>query len=459
MRNSQNDVGDAARSTCPGARGSPRPPSRRGRRSSRRGRGRGRRARSAGRSRSSTRSRGTRRAGRRGPRAAPSRAPRPRSSAASRRDAEPFSGRDRAVGGEHAQERHPRPAAARDGVVVVADAVVHGPGREREHRRRAAGRRPGQPAPPGDRGREQRRERGGSRTWFAGRISTSAARPGPSATKPRSRRPLAASSRGAAPRPRDRWRRPRRSRPGGRASRRRDRRGGGARSTSAGTRPKVSAVALHATTEPAKSTPKTTSRRTAPAEIHRQPDDERRERRAEELDLGERRVGVEELEVVGEVVPGVPALGHRPAERLDQKTASASAKRTSAALRVGTNASSRCQARLTSAGFRRGADRAAGPRSSCRGALQLVDPRAEREAEVRLPERRVLGREERRVLDRGAAERERVRGRRLRAEAERGAARRGAACRSRTCRPRARARAPRRRRRAARRSPSSRPAR
>ena len=52
------------------------------------------------------------------------------------------------------------------------------------------------------------------------------------------------------------------------------------------------------------------------AEIERKPDDERCERRAEDLKLRKRRLGVEQLEVVREVVPRVPSLGHRPPERL-----------------------------------------------------------------------------------------------------------------------------------------------
>ena len=55
----------------------------------------------------------------------------------------------------------------------------------------------------------------------------------------------------------------------------------------------------------------------APPDRHRQPDDERRQRRPEELHLRERRIAVEELEVVDEVVPRVSALRHRPAERLE----------------------------------------------------------------------------------------------------------------------------------------------
>ena len=53
------------------------------------------------------------------------------------------------------------------------------------------------------------------------------------------------------------------------------------------------------------------------SEVERETDDDRRQRRAEDLELGERRIGVEELEVVGEVVPRVATLGHGPAERLD----------------------------------------------------------------------------------------------------------------------------------------------
>ena len=114
-----------------------------------RGRARGRRARSAARSRSSSRSAGTRRAGRRGSRAAPSRAPRSSMSAARRRDASPFSGEIVLFGDEDAEERHPRAPAARDGRVVVAEAVVHRPAaraaaprrRRRRPTRRAAGAR------------------------------------------------------------------------------------------------------------------------------------------------------------------------------------------------------------------------------------------------------------------------------------------------------------------------------
>ncbi len=56
-----------------------------------------------------------------------------------------------------------------------------------------------------------------------------------------------------------------------------------------------------------------------PAEVERQADRDRRERGAEHLQLGDRRVAVEELEVVDEVVPRVATLRHRPAERLDRE--------------------------------------------------------------------------------------------------------------------------------------------
>ena len=82
-------------------------------------------------------------------------------------------------------------------------------------------------------------------------------------------------------------------------------------------RPKISAVALHARIEAAYRSREHELEEPDAAEIERKPDDDRRERRAEDLKLGERRLGVEELEVVREVVPRVAALRHRPPERLD----------------------------------------------------------------------------------------------------------------------------------------------
>ena len=53
------------------------------------------------------------------------------------------------------------------------------------------------------------------------------------------------------------------------------------------------------------------------AEPHRDPGDERRDRRPEHLERRERRVGVRELEEREPVVPRVPAALQRPGERLD----------------------------------------------------------------------------------------------------------------------------------------------
>ncbi len=207
--------------------------------------------------------------------------------------------------------------------------------------------------------------------------------PAPSATKPRGRSAVAAPSRGRAPTARDRSRRRRRSTPGGRASPRRDTRGGALRTREPESRPNVSAVALHATTETAKSRPKTTSSRTASAEVQRQPDDERRQRSAEELHLRERRLGVEELEVVDEVVPGVPPLRHRPAERPGTRRRRARARRerqprVSSARTRGVVSTSRSPPRPR--------EPPQEPRS--RRALERADPALERMSPVLEPHRR-----------------------------------------------------------------------
>ena len=118
---------------------------------------------------------------------------------------------------------------------------------------------------------------------------------------------------------------------------------------SAGMRPKTSAVALHARIETCVEDSEDELEQPDAAEIERKPDDERRERRAEQLELGERRIGVEELQVVREVVPRVATLGHRPPERLDPVDDERDREQCDAARRVGTNASSRCHARVTRA--------------------------------------------------------------------------------------------------------------
>ena len=104
-------------------------------------------------------------------------------------------------------------------------------------------------------------------------------------------------------------------------------------------RPKVRANALQARIAVAKRTPKTASRSRLPRG--------RAGCRAragspasEELQRRERRVGVEELEVVGEVVPGVAALRHRPPERLEPEDREREQEERDGRAAVGTKASS-----------------------------------------------------------------------------------------------------------------------
>ena len=83
-------------------------------------------------------------------------------------------------------------------------------------------------------------------------------------------------------------------------------------------------------------------------DIEREPDDEGRDRGAEDLERLERRPRVEELEVVGEVVPGVPPLRHRPAARLDPVDAEREDEHDrGGGGRRSVNARSRDQARVT----------------------------------------------------------------------------------------------------------------
>ena len=224
-------------------------------------------------------------------------------------------GCDRPVVEPDLQERHPRTAAPRDGGVVVADAVVGGPPRERQHRGGEACGDPGQATPPRC-GGEERNENRGQEDLVRG----------PDQDEDRDAEPQCDEPPGARPpeRPREHERPEREARgedgvarglvverrPGGIDEE--EHRRGERRDTPEDER--RCAPRDHADRE---EHAEHDLEHDAPPDRHRQPDDERRQRRPEELHLRERRVAVEVLEVVDEVVPRVSALRHRPAERLE----------------------------------------------------------------------------------------------------------------------------------------------
>ena len=136
--------------------------------------------------------------------------------------------RDRAVVGEHAQERDPGPSAALHGRRVVADAVEARPRREREDRGREARRRPREPPAPGHRG-DERHEGERQEDLVRGPDEDEARDARAERDEPPAGRALHRPREERAPSRRGRWRRSRRSTPGGRASRTPGTRGAGAR--------------------------------------------------------------------------------------------------------------------------------------------------------------------------------------------------------------------------------------
>ena len=224
-------------------------------------------------------------------------------------------GRDRAVGQEHAQEGNPGAPSTCDARLVVANGVVRRPRPERQERGRKADCRPFCSLSPSD-GHEQRHE---------DRRKENLVR-GPDQHKHRDPR----AERDEAPR---RGRRKRlREEPGperepgrehgvarslveergvGRVhdQERRGEKGGETSERERDGAPRDDRDGVEGAEHDLESD-------CAP-EIQRDAEHERRERRAEDLERIERRIPVEDLEVVREVVPGVPPLREGPAERVE----------------------------------------------------------------------------------------------------------------------------------------------
>ena len=219
--------------------------------------------------------------------------------------------RDGPVGEPDAKERDPGPSTPRDGRVVVADPVVRSPPGERQDRSGETDGDPRQtPAPRG--GRDERHEHGREQHLVRGPDEDEGRDAGAQHDEPRCV--------GATKRPRE-HERPERQAGGehrvarglvidrrpSRIHQQQHRRSEGG-NTSEGQRGRAPRNHRHGEEQT-----EDDLEQGASADIHRQPDSDRGEGRAEELQLGERRVGVEQLKVVGEVVPCVPTLRHRPA--------------------------------------------------------------------------------------------------------------------------------------------------
>ena len=216
------------------------------------------------------------------------------------------------------EERDPRLAPARDGEVVVTDGVVHRPGTERDDRRREGdgdARDDPAPAAPRDERYEHAGEQGDLGSGPAERHQrdpdTDGGEPPVRTRSSRRGRPLPPTTPGGT-------RRPGRSTRRGRDPRRSASRAGRGLSrappcreigATAHAQPRMDSAYMHANA---------TSVRRAAAGPHRDPGDERRDRRAEHLERGERGITVGELEERQPVVPRVPSSLERPGERLER---------------------------------------------------------------------------------------------------------------------------------------------
>ena len=224
--------------------------------------------------------------------------------------------RDRPVGREHLEEGNPGATSAGDGRVVVANPVVHRPRRKREHGREHARTGEDEPTPPREVRDERRENRQRQQHLVRGPDENEGGQPCAQGDEAPGRRRIERTYEEQRPD----------GQPGGehRVARSLVVEGGVGRVDEQQERAEERRDASEVERRRAPREDRAGVREGEdeleepdPADVEWEADDDRRQRRAKELELGERRRRVEELKVVGEVVPRVPAFGHRPAERLD----------------------------------------------------------------------------------------------------------------------------------------------